>query len=104
MKKYNVLELWNKRYGKQERVKDYAGREMLKSACGNQKSGYEPTIDHIRPLSRGGKDVEENIELCHYETNAEKANNYPHWKANGKCFHARKRKYETNGYVIVKDE
>ena len=104
MSKYNVLDLWTERYGKQEKVTDYAGREMLKSACGNQNSAYEPTIDHIRPVSDGGKDVIENIEICNYETNAEKANNFPHWKTNGQCFHAKRKKGFSNGYVIIKEE
>ena len=104
MSKYTVLQLWNERYGNQESVTDYAGREMLKSACGNPRSNFQPTIDHIRPISDGGKDVKENIEICHHETNAEKANFYPHWKTNDLRFQAKKRKGTSNGYFIVKDE
>ena len=48
MYKYSVKELWNERYGAREEVRDYAGRLMLKSACGNPHSVYQPTIDHIR--------------------------------------------------------
>ena len=57
MSKFSVKDLWNERYGKQEDVYDYAGRLMKKSACGNPNSSYQPTIDHIRPLADGGKDV-----------------------------------------------
>ena len=71
MSKYSIKELWNERFGKQDEVYDYADRLMLKSACGNHNSSYQPTIDHIRPLSAGGKDTKENIIICHFETNEE---------------------------------
>lgn len=103
MTKYKILQLWNERYGNQERVTDYAGREILKSACGNRHSAYEPTIDHIRPISKGGKDVKENIAICNNETNNEKSDNFPHWKANGNRYHAKKTKGVANGYTIVKE-
>ena len=104
--KYTSKELWNERYGKEEAVYDYAGRLMLKSACGNANSQYEPTIDHIRPLSAGGKDVKQNIILCHWETNAEKADAFPHWKANGKRFHARRNRGNNKQtyYEIVEEK
>ena len=76
---------------------------MLKCACGNQNSAYEPTIDHIRPISDGGKDVKENIEICNYETNAEKEDKFPHWKTNGKRFHAKRKKGKPNGYDIIEE-
>ena len=103
MSKYTVLELWNERYGKAEEIADYAGRTMKKSACGNPNSSFEPTIDHIRPLSEGGKDVKQNIEICNYETNAEKGDHYPHWTTNDRRFHAEKTKGVSNGYTIVED-
>ena len=55
MSKYSIKELWELFYGDEAQVYDYAGRLMLKSACGNPNSKYEPTIDHIRPLSKGGR-------------------------------------------------
>ena len=103
MSKYTVLELWDERHGKAEKVTDYAGRTMLKSACGNPRSSYEPTIDHIRPIADGGKDVKENIEICHYETNAEKSNCFPHWQTNGMRFHAKRKKGIPNGYTIIQE-
>mgnify|MGYP003303635420 CR=1 FL=1 len=56
MSKYTVKELWEERYGKAEEIIDYAGRRMLKSACGDPNSRYQPTIDHLRPISKGGRD------------------------------------------------
>ena len=103
MSKYSIKDLWNERYGKQEDVYDYAGRLMKKSACGNPYSSYQPTMDHIRPLAAGGKDVKENIIICHYETNEEKSDRFPHWKVNGLQCHAEKKKGVKNEYVIIKE-
>ncbi|MBO4452741.1 MAG: HNH endonuclease [Clostridia bacterium] len=103
MSKYSIKKLWNEFFGTKDEVFDYAGRRMLKSACGNSNSAYQPTIDHIRPISDGGKDTKANIVICHYSTNAEKANSFPHWKANGFRFHARRVKGLTNGYEIIEE-
>lgn len=103
MSKYKSINMWNRFFGAKQEVHDYAGRLMKKSACGNPNSAYHPTIDHIRPLSAGGCDVLENIILCHRDTNAEKADCFPHWQANGKRFHACRVKGSRVAYKIVKD-
>ena len=103
MSKFTTIELWNERYGNKEDVYDYSGRLMKKSACGNPNSKYHPTLDHIRPLSQGGKDIKGNIEICHRDTNEEKAEHFPHWKANGTHYHARRAKGSRVGYKIIKD-
>ena len=103
MSKYNTIEVWNKVYGSKTEVYDYAGRLMKKSACGNPHSAYQPTIDHIRPISKGGKNVKSNIVICHWETNEEKGDFFPHWQANGHRFHARRTNGESNRYGIVKE-
>ena len=103
MSKYKALDIWNRLYGKAEEVIDYAGRLMKKSACNNPSSKFHPTIEHIRPLSNGGLDVLDNIVICHRDTNAEKANNYPHWKANGKRFHAERVRGSRVEYEIYID-
>ena len=90
MSKYNLIVLWENVFPHQNEAYDYAGRRMLKSAIGNQNSRYCPTIDHIRPLAKGGKDVLENIVICAQETNEEKADTFPNWYANGRRFQARK--------------
>lgn len=102
--KFTVLELWNKRYGNREEVPDYASRLMKKSACGNPNSQFHPTLDHIRPLSQDGEDIEGNIVICHRATNAEKANKFPTWKANGKTFQAKSVKGKKGTYIIVELE
>ena len=102
MSKYRTIDAWNEIYGAKESVYDYAGRLMKKSACGNPNSAYHPTIDHIRPLSAGGSDIIGNIEICHRDTNEEKADRFPQWKANGNNFRAERVKGTRNKYVIVK--
>lgn len=104
MSKYTTIEIWNEVYGKLEEVKDYAGRLMKKSACGNPDSSFHPTLDHIRPISNGGKDIKGNLKICHTQTNQEKGDNFPHWKANGKKFKAVKKKGKSDSYEVVEDE
>ncbi len=103
MSKYNTIEVWNEFYGNKTEVKDYAGRLMKKSACGNPHSRFYPTIDHIRPLSKGGSDILENIIICHRDTNEEKADLFPHWKANGARYMAIRTRGKRNKYEIKKE-
>ena len=103
MSKFNTIDVWNMTYGSKTEVYDYAGRLMKKSACGNPNSNFHPTLDHIRPLSKGGADVLDNIVLCHRDTNEGKADNFPHWKTNGRRFHAKRKKGTRTGYRIVED-
>lgn len=100
MSKFTTIELWNERFGNRETVEDYAGRIMKKSACGNPHSQYHPTLDHIRPLSQGGKDIKANIEICHRDTNEEKADSFPNWTANGKHLQAKRFKGTSDQYEI----
>lgn len=101
MSKYRTIDVWNKVYGNRESVCDYAGRMMKKSACGNPDSAYHPTLDHIRPLSFGGSDVLGNVRICHRDTNEEKADHFPHWKANGRHFRAERVKGSRTDYKIT---
>ena len=83
---------------------DYSGRLMKKSAWGNPNSKFHPTLEHIRPLTKGGSDVLENIIICHRDTNEEKADKFPAWKANGGRFHAIRVRGSRVAYEIVEDE
>ena len=100
MSKYRNIEVWEMRLGNEEYAYDYAGRLMMKSACGNPNSKYHPTLDHIRPLSQGGCDVLGNIEICHRDTNGEKADHFPHWQTNGKVYRAKRIKGTRTDYEI----
>lgn len=57
-------------------------------------------IYDIRPLSQGGKDIKGNIEICHRDTNEEKADSFPNWTANGKRFQAKRVKGTSDEYDI----
>ena len=103
MSKLNIIEVWNIMHGSKQEVYDYAGRLMKKSACGNPNSRFHPTLDHIRPLSKGGANVLDNIVICHRDTNEEKADCFPHWKANGKRFKAQRVKGSRVEYNIYND-
>ena len=100
MSKYTVKELWEERYGKSEEEYDYAGRRMLKSACSNLNSNFAPTIDHIKPISKGGKDVKGNIKICNVDTNYEKGDTFSTWETNGRYFQAKRVKGSSTNYVI----
>lgn len=81
-----AMSLWSKRYGKAGRVKDFAGREILKAAYNNRNSDYGWNIDHILPQSKGGKTTDSNLICCHMLSNDEKADKFPCFSANGKQF------------------
>lgn len=100
MSKHNVLNLWNLIYKNKEDVYDYSGRQMKRSAIGNHKSAFEPTIDHIRPISKGGRDVSENIILCNRMTNQEKGDKFSTWNANNKTFQAVRVKGNRSAYKV----
>ena len=104
MSKYDIKELWEHFYGKMVEVKDYSGRKMYKSALSDPNNPYEPTIEHIRPLSKGGSDVLGNIIICRRDTNEEKANKFPAWIANNQRWHAVRIKGSRVAYKIEKDE
>lgn len=81
-----AIMLWNKRYGKVTKVKDFAGREMDKGSYGNRNSKYGWNLDHILPQTQGGKNSESNLICSHIKTNDEKANKFPCFVANEKNF------------------
>lgn len=100
MSNHNLLYLWEQFFPHCSEIKDYAGRKMLKSAIGDQSSKYCPTIDHIRPLSQGGKDIPGNIVICNRITNQEKADSFSTWKTNGQTFQAKRVKGTSDEYDI----
>ena len=100
MSKFSVIGLWEALYPNQTEVNDYTGRKMLKSAIGNLNSRYCPTIDHIRPLSKNGKDILGNIVLCNIKTNQEKGDSFSTWKTNGHIYQARRVKGTSDEYDI----
>ena len=81
-----ALRLWNKRYGKATTVKDFTGREMAKGAYNDRNSAKGWNVDNILPQSKGGVTAEHNLAICNIQTNDEKADKFPSFKANGIVF------------------
>lgn len=82
-----AMRLWIKFFGKETKVKDFAGREIAKGAYNDRNSAFGWNVDHILPQSKGGKTADYNLICCHIKTNDEKANKFP-------CFTANSIKYE----------
>lgn len=94
-----ALSLWERDYGRDVRADDYAGRPMDKAAYGDRNSDYGWNIDHIYPESKGGKSVPNNLICCNIQTNDEKADRFPAFKANGQIFNIVRIQ---NHYEIIK--
>lgn len=90
LNKETALRLWNKSFGKATKVKDFTGREISKGAYNDRNSNYGWNVDHILPVSRGGKTADHNLIICNIVTNDEKADKFPAFTANGKQFEIRK--------------
>lgn len=86
LNKETAMRLWNKSFGKETKVKDFAGREIAKGAYNNRNSEFGWNVDHILPQSKGGKTADYNLVVCHIKTNDEKADKFPCFNANGKKF------------------
>ncbi len=78
-----AMALWEKRYGQESRVTDFAGREMVKSAYNNRDSEFSWNLDHVMPRSLGGRTDESNLVCCNMRTNQEKAAWFPLFETNG---------------------
>lgn len=74
--------LWNKHFGRATTVKDFTDRVIVKGAYNDRNSKFGWNLDHILPQSRGGKNSEHNLIICHILTNDEKADKSPAFKAN----------------------
>lgn len=98
LNKETAIRLWVQQFGKKQKAMDFAGREIAKAAYNDRNSSFGWNVDHILPLSRGGKTADHNLICCHILTNDEKANKFPCFKANAKEFEIQKRQ---NHYEIV---
>jgi hypothetical protein len=81
-----AMRLWNKSFGKETKVKDFAGRTIAKGAYNDRNSDCGWNVDHILPQSRGGTTADHNLICCHILTNDEKADKFPCFNANGVSF------------------
>ena len=98
LNKETANRLWVQQFGKRQKAMDFAGREIAKAAYNDRNSNFGWNVDHIFPLSRGGKTADHNLICCHILTNDEKADKFPCFKANAKEFKIQKRQ---NHYEIV---
>lgn len=98
LNKETAIRLWVQQFGKKQKAIDFSGREIAKAAYNDRNSKYGWNVDHILPLSRGGKTADHNLICCHILTNDEKADKFPCFKANTKEFEIQKRQ---NHYEII---
>lgn len=100
MDRKKALKIWTIQFGDKEEVEDFAGRRINRANYGT-KGKKSWNLDHIKPKSKGGKNSDDNIIICHIETNREKNDSFPHFKANGKKFNIQK---SGKGYIIVESK
>lgn len=81
-----AMRIWNKSFGKEAKVADFAGRVMAKGAYNDRNSEFGWNVDHILPQSKGGVTADHNLVCCHILTNDEKADKFPCFNANGHSF------------------
>lgn len=81
-----AMRLWNKAFGKETKVQDFAERTIAKGAYNDRNSEFGWNVDHILPQSKGGATADYNLVCCHIQTNDEKANKFPCFNANGTAF------------------
>ena len=97
------ISFWEREFGNVDEAEDFTGRTILKCAYGQNNSRYGWDIDHIMPLSKGGKDTDENKQIVHVDTNHEKQDKITFVSDNGKTYQVQKSsnnspEYWANGY------
>ena len=80
-----AIKFWEAIYGNKVLVADCFGNEIYKEDYGNttllrtlpggKSFSYGWTIDHILPISKGGDNSLNNLEIMHWINNEEKADN-----------------------------
>lgn len=98
LNKETANRLWVKQFGKRQKAFDFAGREIAKASYNDRNSNFGWNVDHILPESKGGKTADHNLICCSIQTNDEKADRFPAFKANGKQFEIQRRE---NHYEII---
>lgn len=87
LNKETAMRLWSKTFGKETKAIDFAGRKITKGSYGDRNSKFGWNVDHVLPVSQGGKTNDSNLVITHILTNDEKADSFP-------CFAANNIKFE----------
>ena len=63
-----AMRLWNKAFGKETKAVDFTCRVIVKGAYGDRNSDFGWNVDHILPVSHGGKTNDSNLVITHIKT------------------------------------
>lgn len=80
--KWDHNKIWEKHFGSSVSTFDYAGRRIRKSEY-NTPTEFAWSLDHIKPIAKGGTDSSRNLMPVHALTNLEKGDSFPKFKAFG---------------------
>ncbi len=108
----NAKQLWRDRYGNEDNVKDFTGRwmyfddygkqEKLRKSQGGEMRDYGWNIHHMLPEAKGGTDDKNNLEIVHWETNAE-ASDKTSYTIDGVAYEVRRHSNGTHGIYRKSD-
>lgn len=98
LKKKEAIEEWEREFGDIEKVTDFSGRRMARSAYNNHHSKFGWTVACILPESKDGAYMTHNMICCNNDTYEEKGENFPLFTANGHSYAIKEIK---NSYKIL---
>ncbi len=80
------MRIWNKSFGKEAKVADFAGRVMAKGLIMTATASSDGMWITFCRKAKGGVTADHNLVCCHILTNDEKADKFPCFNANGHSF------------------
>lgn len=83
--------------------KDVCGAWIIRNQYGRTDSIFGWEIDHIFPLSRGGKDDSFNLRAMQWENKRSKGDDYPTYKA-VVCAEGNKNVYADSQFTVNKEK
>ena len=103
MSKYKTIDVWNRVFGAKQEAYDYAGRLMKKSACGDPKTLITRRLTTSARFPPAAAMSSKTSSFAIVIPTRKKADHFPHWKANGTHYHARRVKGSRVEYEIIED-
>ncbi len=82
---------------------DFRGRKMILENYNMKNMNDNFNIDHILPVSKGGKTIKENLECTNIITNEIKGDKTT-WEDNGITFQVKRVKGNKDAHIVVKLE